>query len=649
MINPIFAHKTRDVLSEACFLTGRRVLYYALQPGHHLPEMLHGFVQFAGRTTAGHGDTAMGGFALFMYTPRLAHVHRTEVNSRIVFVGGTTTTLAALESLITSSSFSFNHLTMLTNGAQETGIDEEEFTAGDLARMGLLGRVHVIDTSLEAVDRERRLVFTANGGVVPYDLLVLASDLEADQIGRMRASLDADTSGRVLASVASIRPTLERLGPDFLDQLQRPDGTDGVVVFGSGPESLAALAVLQDCGVAPGRVTLVGSGPQGFLPAAMKAAELLGQGGTGFGCLVERHLDASEVVKLQEIKRGSPGEIIFKAQRLALGRCVRVSVCGAAAAPLSDPLAPTPVLLAARSGPSRRSAGFWSAASPPMSTRPSLRRSTGASWSLMEGSLWTVPTRRPTGPSSPRAPRPSSPVGWARSRSSSCGTGGRSGPTSPPPLQRGSTGPTSLHGPGPSRCCSSLGWSRRQCLGAPTWCSCMRGSTPLLGRRRLTRQRAEGSFGASGRVSSSSCSLASGPRVRSRASSTWAGHRMGRSGPWPSSASTGRELLLLPPPPRLPKSHLMATATACCSSYLGGLLDGLAEDCPTLPDLLARPPYSALFHEQFQDIRKQLVEAGRGPGRRSEASLQAEVQEVALDFVRMFQADLPGFNLPAVA
>jgi hypothetical protein len=247
VLNPVFAHARKTVVTEALRLLRKTCALYQLAPGDDQPPppevVTSHFRLVAGRRSREDFDAH---FALFALTPRVAVTPRTAVNARVVVVGGSEAALATVDRLVTHPGTAFNNITLVTSGALAVGGAASAYNRASLAKLalenggGVGGGVATVEASLRALDRDARVVVLDDDTELPYEMLVLCPTHE-DQT---RRAMDA----------ASHLP-VERLR-DVLGALTREDASSltSVVVYGDTFEAMGAPRALVAAGVAPSAI-----------------------------------------------------------------------------------------------------------------------------------------------------------------------------------------------------------------------------------------------------------------------------------------------------------------------------------------------------------------------------------------------------------
>ncbi|KAL6751227.1 hypothetical protein V8C86DRAFT_2782277 [Haematococcus lacustris] len=235
-MNPIFAHRVRELLSGAHRLLGKSVLYYALPPDQPPPDSLPAFVQVPPRhKLAVAGQDAS--FALYLFSRRSAFAARQAVNAQVVVLGASEAGLAVVERLLMDAALVFNYITLLAPGGIIVGGVACEYTASDIAKLGLDARVTLLDAEMVGLDRGNRMLELSDGSQLPYDVLVVAAGLQ-EQTCNTHAEKDPEVAGSVLSAL--------ELANDFT--VGDASVMQHVLVYGDTLNAYHALAVLESRG-----------------------------------------------------------------------------------------------------------------------------------------------------------------------------------------------------------------------------------------------------------------------------------------------------------------------------------------------------------------------------------------------------------------
>ncbi|GAB1605044.1 cilia- and flagella-associated protein 61-like isoform X1 [Argonauta hians] len=168
-------HSMLTCLSELIPVTHRRQIIYPDQLGINAPS-----------------DKILNKkppFALTHMNQKLALESKLTVNARIVVVGASTLGLTFLDTLVFSPHLSFNNLTLVSPhglpgdtmphpNIQNIMAHNFQYTLEDLALKSLSTWVNVISSKMTKIVREKKLLHTGDGHVVPYDFLVLCCGLQ---------------------------------------------------------------------------------------------------------------------------------------------------------------------------------------------------------------------------------------------------------------------------------------------------------------------------------------------------------------------------------------------------------------------------------------------------------------------------------------
>ncbi|CAI8039464.1 Cilia- and flagella-associated protein 61 [Geodia barretti] len=184
-------------------------------------------------------------FALYHFNRKLSLEPKTVINSRVVVVGASDTSLSLLESLVFCPHLSFSNLSLLSPSGLPTH---------SLPLLGLSAWVHTVPASLIAINREEKEVVVWGGGeegeegeegTVPYDLLILATGLQF--------------APPPLTSDPGETPLIyhDNDGLGVLEWTQQYLLSQEVLIYGSGLEALTTLQSLLTGGVDPSLITFV--------------------------------------------------------------------------------------------------------------------------------------------------------------------------------------------------------------------------------------------------------------------------------------------------------------------------------------------------------------------------------------------------------
>ena len=97
---------------------------------------------------------------------------------QIVVIGGSTTALSLIDSLLTCAHTNYLHITLVAPAPLHLPGPPASPAAPHVARLALDQQVRVLHGRLEGLNREERVIEVDGGHAVPYDLLVLATGLQ---------------------------------------------------------------------------------------------------------------------------------------------------------------------------------------------------------------------------------------------------------------------------------------------------------------------------------------------------------------------------------------------------------------------------------------------------------------------------------------
>jgi len=240
VLSPVFAWRTRFFLRECMRLMGKTCLYYALPLGEPPQEVVGEFLQ-APTVHAPAPGAALPPFGLYLHPCRLSHHVPSAVTARVVVVGSSDTGMAAVEALLTSRHLRFDDVTLVSpGGAEALG---KAGTTPWLDRIGLEGSVAVVEGTVVGLDRNERAVGLEDGRALPYDVLVLAPGLQDP-------ALEGLLGGGERPPVISYEELCMSMSPEVGEELaQTASAALPVAVVGNTPRALAAVGLLQRCGV----------------------------------------------------------------------------------------------------------------------------------------------------------------------------------------------------------------------------------------------------------------------------------------------------------------------------------------------------------------------------------------------------------------
>eukprot|EP00201_Polytomella_parva_P014701 CAMPEP_0175050738 /NCGR_PEP_ID=MMETSP0052_2-20121109/7419_1 /TAXON_ID=51329 ORGANISM="Polytomella parva, Strain SAG 63-3" /NCGR_SAMPLE_ID=MMETSP0052_2 /ASSEMBLY_ACC=CAM_ASM_000194 /LENGTH=970 /DNA_ID=CAMNT_0016314961 /DNA_START=32 /DNA_END=2941 /DNA_ORIENTATION=+ len=264
-LNPIFENRFRIFLTAAQRLLRKKVLYYALPPSQPPPPLLEVMTQAAPRHRIA-ADRFQAEFALYLFTRRSAFRRRVMVNNHVVVVGASECGLAVLESLLLDDQLQFNHLTLLAPGGIKVGGVACQYSAAIVAKMGLDARVTLLDAEMVGLNRERCLLDLSDDSQIAYDILLVAAGVQ-DQ--SRYALVDA------CPEIAGILVTDLELAANFTkeDALTM----NNILVYGNSLQSYNALYVLESRG-ATNKISFVASPGEDdvFVRILKDAADIVG-------------------------------------------------------------------------------------------------------------------------------------------------------------------------------------------------------------------------------------------------------------------------------------------------------------------------------------------------------------------------------------
>ena len=185
----------------------------------------------AGGSSVMHDANATGEDSLlYAFSRKIAYRSRASVNSRVVVVGASKAGLAAVEEMLVSTSYTFASLTLVTNGATNSG---DEASARALARLALEVNLTIVDAEMVSLNRETRRVSLSDDSTLPYEVLLLTPELR-DQ-----------TCTSVGINAASARDSVMRY-EDLLVGFdsKRAASVETVIVYGNTPEAYASMRQL---------------------------------------------------------------------------------------------------------------------------------------------------------------------------------------------------------------------------------------------------------------------------------------------------------------------------------------------------------------------------------------------------------------------
>lgn len=207
MLSPIFDKHTRFFLQEIHRLSDYSILYYKISPddlnlqhprkiacglGMLLPVVPTNVCEYPTKSNEYWKlpdvlSQVEPPFSMYISTPLHCGLSRTEVNAKIVVVGGSDVALAFLVELIFKNNpnyrVTFNNVTLVsphgvcrqrTNKIRDILIPSKSILHGHyLSQLSLRTYVNVVNGAMTAIDRKHKTI-TVNDSYLPYDYLVLA-------------------------------------------------------------------------------------------------------------------------------------------------------------------------------------------------------------------------------------------------------------------------------------------------------------------------------------------------------------------------------------------------------------------------------------------------------------------------------------------
>ncbi|GBG32900.1 Cilia- and flagella-associated protein 61 [Hondaea fermentalgiana] len=212
-------------------------------------------------------------FSLFMLSRAALSEPRLTLNARIVVVGASTAGLSLLEELLTIPHAHFPKLTLIAPG----GVADERFdgvrglcTQGTSApgaydsrfldRLGLRERVTIVEERMLFIEREPQAVVLADGSLLQYDFLVLATGLQDTSLHRL-----CDVKHAELANSKSLAESAYSVGGNpreavFLRraiQAKHVKVKAQTLVYGATLEAYAVVQSLLDWGLPGASITMI--------------------------------------------------------------------------------------------------------------------------------------------------------------------------------------------------------------------------------------------------------------------------------------------------------------------------------------------------------------------------------------------------------
>uniref|UniRef100_A0A7S3QR29 Cilia- and flagella-associated protein 61 N-terminal domain-containing protein n=1 Tax=Dunaliella tertiolecta TaxID=3047 RepID=A0A7S3QR29_DUNTE len=232
-LNPIFAHRARELLSGVHRILKKTVLYYALPPGQAIPDTLDVMQQVPPRHVDPPAELEAE-FALYMFSRKSAFLKRQCVNAQVVVVGASETGLAAVERMLLHPRLHLNFITLLAPGGIQMGDLASQYTKSIIARLGLQARVSVLNAEMVGLDRAERVIALNDGAQLNYDFLLITCGLQ-EPTASFFAQRDPEVAGNVCGT--------QELTSDFMfgDSLTM----ERIVLYGSTLDAIQAWSVLE--------------------------------------------------------------------------------------------------------------------------------------------------------------------------------------------------------------------------------------------------------------------------------------------------------------------------------------------------------------------------------------------------------------------
>eukprot|EP00042_Codosiga_hollandica_P047651 m.520350 g.520350 ORF g.520350 m.520350 type:complete len:1192 (+) comp57494_c0_seq1:53-3628(+) len=282
VVNPIFQPSNKFILREAMRLMRKSCAYFRVfQAGDAVPgasstitSIIDDMLPVRRRRQIEYNieglqsnapsqrirDDGSSAFALLLFTRRLCVEPKLHINTRLVFVGASDTSLSCLEELLFRSHLSFRNVTLISrHGLSAASSDPlrddflsstAAYSAQERKRVAWRTWVNVVDNVVVALDRKAKQVKLASGEVVPYDHLVLAPGLQYSWVGEVGAGVKAP------GNVVRINDATD--ADQFLSWVQGSYSHQGnIVIYGDTIDALTATNSLLGCGVPPSQLVLV--------------------------------------------------------------------------------------------------------------------------------------------------------------------------------------------------------------------------------------------------------------------------------------------------------------------------------------------------------------------------------------------------------
>ncbi|GMH33564.1 hypothetical protein BSKO_01398 [Bryopsis sp. KO-2023] len=241
-MNPIFAHRCRELILAGMTEVQAKVLLYEVSPKQTPPDLINYFQQIPGR----HKRLAtekFENFALLGITKNLAFGDREMINSQIVVVGPSECGLSAIERLLLDKDLYFTSITLLVPEGVTVGGVGNTLTGRNLVKLGLECRITLLAAEVVSLDRESRIVGLSNGEDVNYDYLVLTAGLQDQTRCHLQRTAESKFSSVV---------TIQELLADSSKGL--PERRQNIIVYGSEIDAYHALSLLEARGTPRERV-----------------------------------------------------------------------------------------------------------------------------------------------------------------------------------------------------------------------------------------------------------------------------------------------------------------------------------------------------------------------------------------------------------
>lgn len=208
-------------------------------------------------------------FALLFMTRKLLLEQKITCNQRLVVVGEADTALACLEQLALRPHLRCHNITLVARGGMPVGhatdgapqdhalANSLAYSRTELQRLGLDTWVSVVNSAVECIDRESRVLRLQSGLLLPYDYLLLAADREHGQVADWTGSVGDQPPTGVFApsTQAQVRQAFAYLSQKILSQAEALDSEAATVtVYGDTLDAYCMLQALQDLGFTGARL-----------------------------------------------------------------------------------------------------------------------------------------------------------------------------------------------------------------------------------------------------------------------------------------------------------------------------------------------------------------------------------------------------------